>query len=129
MKTRDGALMLEPIRLVSLIICLTLLSGLCDSYGFTHAAKVWQGGKLVGRELVHSAAGFVVGISLYWAAVYYLSEAGIVAAEIQTLFWFAITLIGVALLSGRLLQWHPMDQLIAAIVLVGIGWLLSRTGS
>lgn len=119
----------EPIRLLMLIIGLTLISGLCDSYGFTHAANVWQDGRLIGREIARSAGGFVGGISLYWVAVRYLNAVGIASAELQTLLWFGTTLIGVALLSGRFLQWRTVDQLIAVAILVGIGWLLSRPGN
>jgi hypothetical protein len=121
--------MLELLRLFLLVIGLTFISGLCDSYGFTHAANVWRDGKLVEREVVHSAGGFAMGISLYWVAIRYLSEAGIVTAELQTLLWFGTTSIGLALLSGRFLQWRTMDQMIAVFVLFGIGWLLYRTGN
>jgi hypothetical protein len=120
--------MFEPIRPLLLIVGLALLSGLCDSYGFTHAANVWQGGKLVGREVTQSAGGFLMGSLFYWFAVRYLNEVGVIAAELQTLLWLGTTLIGVALLSGRFLHWRTLDQLVAVIVLAGIGWLLSRTG-
>jgi len=109
------------------ILILTLISGFCDSLGFTHAARMWQGGTLILREALHSAAGFALGISTYWIAVRHLNQAGIVDVEIQTLLWFGTTLIGVAVLSGRFLQWRPIDQAVGLAVLVGIGWLLLRT--
>jgi hypothetical protein len=35
----------------------------------------------------------------------------------------------VALISGRLAAWRRLDQLVAVVVLLGIGWLLLRTGA
>jgi hypothetical protein len=111
-----------------LIIVLTLLSGLGDAYGFAHAALVWQQGRLVGGELARSAAGFAAGIGLYWLALRNMTAVGIVAPEVQTIAWFGVTLIGVAVLSGRFLAWPALDRAVAVAVLAGIGWLLVRTG-
>jgi hypothetical protein len=110
------------------IIVLTVLSGVGDAYGFAHAALVWQGGRVVWAELARSAAGFTAGIGLYWLVLRYMTAAGIVAPELQTLAWFGVTIIGVAVLSGTFLAWPRLDQAIAVAVLAGIGWLLMRTG-
>lgn len=110
------------------IIVLTLLSGVGDAYGFTHAALVWQNGRLVWGELARSAAGFAIGISLYWVVLRFMAAAGIVAPEVQTIAWFGVTLIGVGVLSGKFLSWAWLDQAVAVAVLTGIGWLLVRTG-
>lgn len=56
----------EQIRLVFFIIVITLLSGIADSWGFVHSAKIWQDGKLGWLELGKAALGFGIGISLYW---------------------------------------------------------------
>ena len=37
-------------------------------------------------------------------------------------------IIGVALLSGRILRWPAIDKAVAVAVLTGIGWLLCRGG-
>lgn len=63
---------------------------------------------------------------MYWLALWKLSGHGIVAVEIQTLFWFVATIVGVALLSGRIVSWPAIDQAVAACVLTGVGWLLYR---
>jgi len=44
-------LMSEQIKLGLLIISLTLVSGFSDSLGFVYATNIWQGGKLVWKEL------------------------------------------------------------------------------
>ena len=118
----------NPLFLWLIIIVLTVLSGLGDAYGFTHAALVWQNGRFVAGELGRSALGFAAGIGLYWVVLKYMTAAGIVSPEIQTIAWFGVTIIGVALLNGKFLGWPRLDQVIAVAVLAGIGWLLVRTG-
>jgi hypothetical protein len=117
----------EQTKQLLLIIGLTLLSGVGDSQGFIHAAKMWQGGKLVVSEFGKSALGFSIGIGTYWLAVKYLNALGVLSPEKQTLVWFGITIVGVALISGKFLRWQTVDQLIAIVVLFGISWLLFRT--
>jgi hypothetical protein len=79
-------------------------------------------------ELGKSALGFGVGVSSYWFAARYLTEFGVLSPEIQTVVWFGVTIAGVAFASGRFLQWQTIDQVIAAVVLLGIAWLLFRAG-
>lgn len=117
----------EQTRLLLFILGITVLSGLGDSQGFLHAAKIWREGKLIWEELAKSALGFTFGIILYWIAIGFLQQLGVKSAETQTILWFGITIIGVAIFSGRLFQWATVDQVIAIIVLAGIGWLLFRT--
>ena len=118
----------ETWRVWLLIVGLTLLSGVGDAYGFTHAALVWQTGWVVWGEVARSAVGFAVGIGLYWYVLKYMAVVGIVAPEMQTIAWFAVTIVGVALISGKFLGWARLDQAVAVAVLAGIGWLLVRTG-
>lgn len=118
----------EQTRLLLLILGITVLSGLGDSQGFLHAAKIWRDGKLIWKELAKSALGFTFGIILYWIAIRFLQQFGVISAETQTILWFGITLICVAIFSGKLFQWATIDQVIAIIVFAGIGWLLFRTG-
>lgn|SRR5512145_2972219 len=117
----------DLVRLLALA-ALTLASGLGDAHGFIHAARMWEDGRLVWRELLGSAAGFTVGIGSYWIAVRYLVSAGVLSAEIQTLIWFGVTIVGVAVVNGRFLAWPAADQVVAAGVLLGLGWLVIRTG-
>ena len=116
------------IRLLFLIVGITLVSGIGDSQGFIHAAKLWQNGRIVWNEFGKSALGFGVGISTYWLAVRYLSEFGVLSPETQTLIWFGVTIIGVALISRKYFVWQTIDQVIALFVFLGISWLLFRTG-
>lgn len=114
---------------IVLIALFTIVSGWGDAQGFIHAARVWQDGRFIWIEALKSAAGFQFGVVMYWFALRGLSSYGIVAVEVQTLFWFGATIIGVALLSGQLLRWPPVDQAAAVAVLAGIGWLMYRTAA
>ena len=111
---------------VFLIGVFTLLSGLGDAEGFIHAGRIWQDGRFVWVEALKCIAGFQFGMVMYWFALWKLGDYGVVAVEVQTLFWFAATIVGVALLSGRLLRWPVVDQVVAGGVLAGVGWLLFR---
>ena len=105
-----------------------IISGLADSQGFYHSAKIWNSGTLRGDELLKSLLAFLIGISGYWMMVRSMNSAGIFSPELLTVLWFGSTIIFVSLLSGKFLQWPLIDQLIAIFVLFGIGWLLYRGG-
>lgn len=111
-----------------LIIVFTLLSGFGDSKGFVLSAKVWESGRLVWQEAVKASIGYGFGILMYWLAIRYLNQFGIVSPEIQTLGWFVVTIVGVAMFSGDFFKWQIVDRVVALCVLVGVGWLLFRTG-
>jgi hypothetical protein len=116
----------EQIRLLAFIVGITLISGIGDSQGFIHAAKMWQNGKVVWDELRKSASGFGVGIGTYWISVKYFKEFGVLSPEIQTLIWFGVTIIGVALIGRKFFVWERIDQVVAVFVFLGISWLLVR---
>jgi hypothetical protein len=111
---------------VLLIVAFTLLSGLGDAAGFICASRVWSDGRFVWVEALKCIAGFQFGMLMYWLALWKLSAHGIVAVEIQTLFWFVITIVGVALLNGRVFAWPAVDQAVAGCVLMGVAWLMYR---
>lgn len=110
----------------ALVLAITVVSGLADARGFLYAAQIWHDGALSPGALARSAAGFAVGISLYYVGLKLQTALGIRAPELQAASWFAVTLIGVAVTSGRFTTWRPVDQLVAVLVLVGIGWLMFR---
>jgi hypothetical protein len=110
-------------------LALTLASGIGDSYGFIHATQAWNGGTLIGSELARSALGFAIGIGTYWLVVRYLEALGVQSATIQTLGWFAVTIVGVALISGDIARWSPINKAIGVAVVAGVGWLLVDAGT
>ena len=114
---------------VLLILAFTLLSGLGDAAGFIYASRVWSDGRFVWVEALKCIAGFQFGMLMYWLALWKLSAHGIVSVEIQTLFWFVITIVGVAVLNGRVFAWPAVDQAVAGCVLMGVAWLMYRGAS
>ena len=119
---------IQQIGIAFLLLLITLASGLADAQGFVHAANIWQSGKLIWPEVLQSALGFGGGILAYWVAIRFLQDFSIISPETQTLSWFTATIIGVALFSGKFLQWHRIDQIVGIAVLCGLAWLLFRTG-
>jgi hypothetical protein len=125
-KGRLARVTIFRIGTIALILALTICSGLADSQGFVHAASVWEGGKIVWVELLKSALGFLGGICLYWVGIKFLQEVQIASPEVQTLGWFCVTIVGVALSSGKFWHWQTSDKLIGVCVLLGMCWLLLR---
>ncbi len=121
--------MIATVVRVLIIIVLTLISGFGDSRGFLHSAKIWQGDKLILKEVAQSALGFLLGIVAYWYALRFLQQIGVVSAEMQTLLWFSVTIVGVAAASGQFVHWGLANQVIAIVVMLGIGILIFRTGA
>lgn len=113
---------------ILIVIVLTALSAFADSQGFVHASRIWQDDALVWTEVAKSALGFSIGIISFWLVLRYMIRIGIVSAEMQTLGWFTITIIGVALISGDAFRWQTIDKVIAFLVILGIAWLLFHTG-
>ena len=116
----------QRVLLLLLIISITLLSGLGDAQGFIHAARMWDAGRIIWLEVGKSAVGFSVGIGMYWFCLRFLQDFSIISPEIQTIGWFSVTIVGVALFSGQFLQWRRIDQIVGVTVLFGIAWLLIR---
>jgi Na+-transporting NADH:ubiquinone oxidoreductase subunit NqrB len=111
-----------------LVLVLIVLSGFADSLGFVYAAKIWQAEQLSWPDVGRSALGWAVGITLYVISLKYMARLGVTSAEMQTAVWFAMTIIGVVIFSGRFFSWPRLEQLVATLVLLGLGWLLVRTG-
>jgi hypothetical protein len=111
-----------------IVFVLMVLSGFADSLGFVYAAKVWQSDTLSWIDLGKSALGWATGITLYVISLRFLARMGVTSAEVQTLVWFAMTIIGVVIFSGRFFAWPRLEQAIAVLVLAGLGFLMVRTG-
>ena len=80
-------------------------------------------------QAAKAAVAFALGIAMYWGAVRYLSEVGVVLPEIQTLIWFSVTIVGVTVMGGRFIHWPWADQLAGLCALVSLGWLIVRTSA
>jgi hypothetical protein len=117
---------MTALRFLALFVLLAL-SGFGDSLGFYYASRIWSGGALSWPTLARSLACTALGIGLYIVALRPLSLIGVTTAEMQTTVWFAVTIIGVVILSGRFFTWPRLEQGVAVLVVVALGWLLVRT--
>jgi len=111
-----------------LVFVLIVLSGFADSLGFVYAAKIWQKDGISWIDVGKSSLGWAVGITLYVFSLRFMTRLGVTSAEMQTAVWFAMTIIGVVVFSGKFFGWPRLEQLVAILVLAGLGWLLVRTG-
>ncbi len=112
-----------------ILVLVSLVSGYADSQGFSHASLMWKGTRFVTDEFIKSFVGFSLGIVFYWIAVRFMQIEGIVTPEVQTLLWFVIVIVGIALTSGKFLHWQVTDQIVGVITFAGVTWLLVRVGS
>ncbi len=119
---------IDVARTVVVVIVLTLLSGFGDAQGFFHASNIWVKGKFISFEAVKSGIGYIFGTVMYWFALKYLAEIKVISPEIQFAGWFVVAYVGVAILSGKIAQWHVIDQVVALAVFIGFVWLFFRTG-
>lgn len=106
----------------------TVLSGVGDAQGFLHSARLWNNGHLMGAEVGKATLGYIVGIGAYWVAIRYFNQLGINSPTIQTIAWFVVAIVGVAVLTGEVLKWGWLDMTLSAVAVMCIGWLMIRNG-
>jgi hypothetical protein len=111
------------------VILLTLLAGFADAQGFLYSTQVWAQGAFNWSAALRSALGFSFSVPCYWIAVRYLHAGGIITPEVQALFWFVVTITGVAIAGGNFLGWNLVDKAVAIGILAGVVWLMVRTGA
>ncbi len=84
--------------------------------------------RIVISELVKSALCYAVGIGCFWLSIGSVKRWGDVAPELLLATWFAATVVGVSAFSGKFIEWPRTEQVVAVLVMCGIGWLMFRTG-
>ena len=112
-----------------ILLLLTILSGYADARGFLHAADIWGQGTLQLGAALRSGLYFMVGIPLYWLTIRFLPSHHTVPPELQAALWFVVTLIGVAVMSGRFFTWPGIDRVVACLVVCGVVYLMLRVGA
>jgi hypothetical protein len=110
-----------------LVFALIVLSACADSMGFIHAAKIWENDAVSWINVGWSISAWSVGVVLYLVSLRYLTRLGVTSAEIHTIVWFAMTIVGVIVISGKFFSWPRLEQGVATVLLMGLGWLLVRT--
>lgn len=119
--------MKSALLIVALFI-LTALSAFFDAKGFVYAAQSWREGSWIPAVALRSLVYFLGGVSVYIGTIGLQQRLGVHSAALQTLFWFAMTIIGIALLDGTIAGWSAAQKAVGAAVTIGIGWLLVNAG-
>ena len=113
--------------LAATIFLLTALSAFFDAKGFVYASQSWKSGSLIVSTSLLALVYFVLGVTLYIASIGFQQRLGVHSAALQSIFWFAMTVVGIALLDGSIAQWSVAERVVGASVSIGIGWLLIST--
>lgn len=109
----------------SLVLLLTVLSGVMDARGFVYAGRAWPDGQIDWTAVGQSLLAFFAGISLYIGAVRFMQAMGLNAVALQSGIWFVATAIGIAALDGSVAQWSRPQQAVALVVMLGLAWLIA----
>jgi hypothetical protein len=109
---------------IAAIIVLTALSAFFDAKGFVYAAQSWRDGALVPRAVGLSLINFFGGVALYIGSIGFQQRIGVESAAMQSILWFAMTVIGIALMDGTIGHWSMTQRAVGVAVTVGIGWLM-----
>jgi hypothetical protein len=115
--------------LIGALVVLTALSAFFDAKGFVYAAQSWHDGTLVPSTAFRALIYFIGGVSVYIATIGLQQKLGVHSAALQTIFWFAMTIIGIALMDGTISGWSMAQKSVGVAVTVGIGWLLVSAGA
>jgi len=110
--------------LVAALVVVTALSAFFDAKGFVYAAQAWRSGSLVTSTALLSLINFVGGVTLYIGSIGFQQSLGVQSAAVQSIFWFAMTVLGVAIMDGTIAQWSMAQRVVGVGVTIGIGWLL-----
>jgi hypothetical protein len=113
--------------LAASIFLLTALSAFFDAKGFVYASQSWKAGSMIPGTALLSLVNFTGGVALYIVSIGFQQRLGVNSAALQSIFWFAMTVVGIALLDGSIAQWSVAERVVGAGVSVGIGWLLIST--
>jgi hypothetical protein len=62
---------------------------------------MWRNDSLSWPDVAKGALGWAIGITLYVIALRFMTRTGVTSAEMQTAVWFAMTIIGVVIFSGK----------------------------
>jgi hypothetical protein len=113
---------------VVVAVGLTVSSGLCDAFGFVHASRVWKHGHFALHNAVVALSLFLLGALTYIFVIKYLDRLGVTSTEIQTLGWFATTVVGIAVIERSIFGWTLTDKAMLILAAFSVGWLVVRQG-
>jgi len=108
---------------------LLLASAWFDAKGFVYATQSWNpSGTLNLKPTLLTAIFFIVGLTLYFFSVRFMTVAGAASTTMQSLLWFFATIAGIAILSGDFVKWNAMQYIAVIMVVAGMSYLLATVG-
>jgi uncharacterized membrane-anchored protein len=110
--------------LIGALVIVTALSAYFDARGFVYAAQTWREGSLVPGVVFLALVNFMGGIALYIGSIGFQQRLGVESATMQTIFWFVMTVVGIAIMDGTIGQWSIAQRAVGVAVTAGIGWLM-----
>jgi hypothetical protein len=113
----------------TLVLVLTILSGLMDARGFVYAARAWPDGRLDAKLASASMLAFFGGLSLYIISVRFMQSFGLHGVALQSALWFVVTAVGIAAMDGSVGSWTRAQQVVAVGLVAGLAWLIATTSS
>jgi|SRR5688572_23493469 hypothetical protein len=113
----------------TLVLVLTILSGLMDARGFVYAARAWPEGRLDAKLATASMLAFFGGLSLYIVSVRFMQAFGLHGVALQSALWFVVTAVGVAAMDGSVIAWTRAQQIVALGLVAGLAWLIATTSA
>jgi hypothetical protein len=118
---------MKTTAVVLALFVVTALSAYFDARGFVYAAQSWKNGSLIASTALLSLVNFVGGVTLYILSIGFQQRLGVQSAAVQSIFWFGMTVMGIALMDGTIAQWTMTQRAVGVVVSAGIGWLLIST--
>lgn len=109
----------------TLVLTLTILSGVMDARGFVYASRAWPRGRLDVRFAGASVLAFLGGLCLYIFSVRFMRVLGVSAVTLQSAIWLVVTAIGLAVMDGTILQWTRAQKVVAIAIACGLTWLIA----
>lgn len=112
--------------LLACSIVLTILAALVEAKGYLYSFRSFtdtNGVTLIGLAILC----YFIGIVIDFTAIYLISKTHYYVPEIMSMLFMAVTIIGVAILSGQFLNWNHFNQGVAVLIMLGLCWLMYQT--
>lgn len=109
-------------------IVITLLAAFVEAHAYNYSFDAFKQGNIQWMLLALSFGVYSIGILIDYVSLYVLSKTSIFIPELLAAIFMVATLVGIALLSGQFLTWKTSDQIVAGLIVAGLGWLAFRVG-
>lgn len=103
-----------------------LIAAIADARAIYHATRCWRSGQLVNAEFWLTVMFFLASIAPFVYSIKFFQKEGITSQTLQSLLWFATTVIFISVLDKSILNWARLDQIMSLIIALSLGILIYR---